>query len=160
MKSAKQLASALISGKSEVLNGYAAGSSLIAISMVISAVPVSRLPQVPFLQLLLDNYVLLVLSSIAAGCMLLAKSTFILSAGRTYPLVLFSFIALVGSVASYVAGLFDGVLYSTAVQSSPFNPSVMLALSLLITSVFAISTAARQSFLRREPAATPSEQRV
>lgn len=149
MQRVKKIPRLLITGKSQVVNGYAAGFSLIVLSIIESFLPVSRLPSLPFLQLILSNYLLLVMSSMAGGCVLLAKTTILFSASRTYPMVLFSLSSLLASVASYVAGLLTSGDYTTALKGSPADPSVLLAASFVFTAVFSLSLTMKYVFARK-----------
>lgn len=149
MKALLRLLRVLATGKSETLNGYTAGVSLLAVSLLESVVPVSKLPSVPFIHYMLANYALLVLSSIAGGCVALARSTVLYSKGRTYPMVLFSLLLFAVAIVAFAAGMLFGQIFSGAVEGLPYNPSLLLALSLLSTSLFTMTLATRDTFAMR-----------
>lgn len=146
---AKRIVHLLITGKSEIVNGYASGFSLIVLSLIESFLPVSKLPSIPFLQLILGNYLLIVMASMAGGCVLLAKTTILFSASRSYPMVLFSLLSMLGSVLSYAAGLLASGDFTNALKGSPADPAVLLAVSLVLTAVFSLSLTARHMFARK-----------
>ncbi len=152
----------LATGRSETLNGYTAGISIIALSIIASTVPPSLFPPVPFLQLLLSNYPFLVLAAISGGCILLARTTISFSAGSIHHLMLFSLLALALSVPAYIAGILAGSMYNAAEVYSLFNPSVLLSISLVLTSAFVVTHAARLTFMKRAMLAdsSPAENRV
>lgn len=135
-------------GKSETVNGYTGGISLILLSLIASAVPVSRLPPVPFLDYMMNNFILLVLSSIAAGCVLLVKTTFTSARGRILPLLLFSLAAMVAGLIAFASVSFASGFFGTAVASSPFNPALLLAISLLVAALYVVALATKLAFAR------------
>lgn len=141
-------------GKSETVNGYTGGISLILLSLIASTVPVSRLPPVPFLDYMMSNFVLLVLSAIAAGCVLLVKATFRLAHGRILPMLLFSLAAMISGLVSYAVGLISGNAFGSAVASSPFSPAALVAISLLVAALYVVAVATRLAFARMSPSDT------
>ncbi len=161
MANAHRILSDLYRGESETLNGFAAGLSLLALSITVSFVPVSKLPPVPFLQLLLGNYALMVASGMSAGCILLVRSTLSYSGERMHPMMLFALAALASAAASYAAAGYAAGYYSGAVSASPLNPSVMLAIALSGASIFVMAHTARVLFIHRfsSPAPAAAEQR-
>ena len=133
-------------GRSETVNGYTGGISLIILSLIASAVPVSKLPQVPFIDYMMNIFYFLVLSAIAAGCVLLVKATFRLAQGRIFPLLLFSLAAMVSGLVTYGVGYFSRNAYGAAVATSPFSPETLAAISLLVAALYVVAVATMLAF--------------